>query len=280
MPQFGIACWYRSLLWAYQSTIISPMKILLTNDDGILAPGLEALYHAVRDFGEVAVVAPEISHSGVGHGLTVQSPIAAQHVQVRNDFAGWAVAGRPADCVKLAMLELLDWRPDFVISGINVGINTGVYVLYSGTVAGAAEGTVFFNIPSLAISLQNSEHLNFKRAGQVARRIFEQYAVARPPAGTCLNVNIPALDSGWPKGVRVCPQSTVPADASYRKEIDPGGRQLYWLEGGLPEQADHPQTDTEAVLQGYVAITPLCFHVTDQKMLPEVELWTWPQSFE
>ena len=181
------------------------MRILLTNDDGILAPGIEALYHAVRDFGEVAVVAPETSHSGVGHGLTVQSPIAAQRVQVRNDFAGWAVAGRPADCVKLALLELLDWRPDFVISGINVGINTGIYVLYSGTVAGAAEGTVFFNIPSLAISLQLSDHLNFERAGQVARRICEQYTAAQPPAGTCLNVNIPALDSGWPKGVRVCP---------------------------------------------------------------------------
>ncbi|MFQ5422415.1 MAG: 5'/3'-nucleotidase SurE [Phycisphaerae bacterium] len=256
------------------------MRILLTNDDGILAPGIDALYRALEGLGEVAVVAPETSHSGVGHAISVLAPVAAHRVHVKSTFEGWAVSGRPADCVKLAMLELLDERPDFVVSGINGGINTGVYVLYSGTVAGAAEGAVFFGVPSMAVSLEVSDRMDFDRAGQIARRVFERYAAARPPAGTCLNVNIPALDSGWPKGVRVCPQCVVPARASYRRQNDPGGRQVFWLEGGSPEQASLAGTDTGAVLDRYVAITPMKFDVTDLELLPEVSTWDWPERFE
>lgn len=256
------------------------MRILLTNDDGILAPGIEALYRALEEFGEVAVVAPETPQSAVGHAISVLTPMAAHRVHIKNVFEGWAVDGRPADCVKLAMLELLDWRPDFVVSGINAGINTGLYIFYSGTVAGAAEGAVFFDVPSMAISLELSDDLDFERAGQISRRVFERYAAARPPAGTCVNVNIPALDSGWPKGIRVCPQSVMPVGAKYQKQIDPHGHQIFWLDPAAPEQTSHPDTDTEAVLERYVAITPLCFDVTDRKMLPEVEKWAWPQTFE
>ncbi len=256
------------------------MRILLTNDDGILAPGIEALYHAVKDLGEVTVVAPETSHSGAGHAISVLTPVAAHRVHLKNVFEGWAVGGRPADCVKLAMLELLDHQPDFVISGINTGLNTGAYMLYSGTVAGAAESAVFFGVPSMAVSLELSDHLDFARAGRIARQVFERYAAARPPAGTCLNVNIPALDAGWPRGVRVCPQSLVPAEARYHRQTDPGGREIFWLEGGPPEQASHPNTDTEAVLEGYVAITPLRFDFTDRDRLGQVAQWDWPTSFE
>jgi 5'-nucleotidase len=256
------------------------MRILLTNDDGILAPGIEALYRALADLGQVAVVAPDTAQSAVGHAISVLTPMAAHRVHIKNVFEGWAVDGRPADCVKLAMLELLDWRPDFVVSGINAGINTGLYIFYSGTVAGAAEGAVFFGVPSMAVSLELSDDLDFERAAQIARRVFERYAAARPPAGTCVNVNIPALDSGWPKGIRVCPQSVVPAEASYQRQVDPHGRQIFWLDPAPPEPTSHPDTDTEAILEGYVAITPLCFDVTDRKMLPEVEKWAWPETFE
>jgi 5'-nucleotidase len=255
------------------------MRILLTNDDGILAPGIEALYRAVSDLGEVAVVAPESAQSGVGHGISVLTPMVAQRMHVKNLFEGWAIDGRPADCVKLAILELLDWRPDFVISGINAGLNTGMYVLYSGTVAGAAEAAVFFNIPAMAVSLEISTDLDFERAGQIARQIFDSYAAAQPPPGTCINVNIPALDAGWPAGVRVCPQTPLVTDPKYRKETDARGRRVFWFDGGDPEKTSHPNTDTEAVLQRHVAITPMKFDVTDQVLLPKMTGWDWPTRF-
>ena len=254
------------------------MRILVTNDDGILAPGIEALYRAVADLGQVEVVAPETTQSGVGHAISVLTPMPAHRVHVKNVFEGWAVDGRPADCVKLALLELLEWRPDFLISGINAGMNTGVYILYSGTVAGAAEGAIY-GIPSMAVSLELSDHLDFERAGRIARQVFQRYAAVEPAAGTCLNVNIPALDGGWPKGIRVCPQSVVPADDRYQKQIDPRGHRVYWLDGTLPKQTGHPNTDMEALLDGYVSITPLSFDVTDHAMLSTVDRWGWPQAF-
>ena len=255
------------------------MRILLTNDDGILAPGIEALYHALSDLGDVEVVAPETTQSAVAHAITVLAPMAAPRLNVKNVFEGWSVDGRPADCVKLAMLELLEGPPDFVVSGINAGVNTGINVLYSGTVAGAAEGA-FFGVPSMAISLELSDHLDFERAGQIARKIFERYVVSRPPPGTCVNVNIPALDAGWPKGIRVCPQGVVPMDDKYHKQIDPRGRPIFWLDGAMPTCDSCPNTDVEAVMERYVAITPLKFDVTDQEMLPKLAQWDWPQSFE
>lgn len=256
------------------------MRILLTNDDGILAPGIEALYSSVQDLGEVAVVAPEAAQSGVGHGISVLTPMTVRRVRVKSVFEGWAVDGRPADCVKLALIELLGWRPDFVISGINAGLNTGMYTLYSGTVAGAAEAAVFFDIPSMAVSLQVSDGMDFQLAGKITRQVFNRYVEARPPAGTCLNVNIPALQAGRPRGVRVCPRTVVTTDAKYRKETDDRGRLIFCFEGGDPEKTSDPNTDTEAVLSGYVSVTPLKFDVTDRKLLEEVSNWAWPQTFE
>lgn len=255
------------------------MRILLTNDDGILAPGIEALYRAVANLGEVEVVAPETPQSAVGHAISVLTPMTAHRVHVKNTFEGWGVDGRPADCVKLGILELLEQRPDFVISGINAGVNTGINILYSGTVAGAAEGA-FFGVPSLAVSLELSEKLDFERAGRITRQVFQRYAAADPPPGTCLNVNIPALDAGWPLGIRVCPQGVVPMNDKYHKQSDPRGRAVYWLDGAMPEAGSCPDTDLEAVLERYVAITPLQFDVTDHRLLPEVEQWGWPERFE
>ena len=255
------------------------MRILLTNDDGILAPGIAALYRALQDLGVIEVVAPETSQSAVGHAITVLAPMAAHRVHVKGVFEGWSIDGRPADCVKLAMLELLDPRPDFVLSGINAGANTGINILYSGTVAGAAEGA-FFGVPSMAISLELSENLDFERAARIARRVFEHYAASQPPPGTCLNVNIPALDAGWPRGIRVCPQGVVPMNDKYHKQIDPRGRPVFWLDGAMPEQTGCPDTDLAAVMERYVAITPLRFDVTDRRMLPKVARWDWPQTFD
>ncbi len=162
------------------------MRILLTNDDGILAPGIEALYRALADLGEIEVVAPETSQSAIGHAISVLTPMAAHRVSVKNVFEGWSVDGRPADCVKLAVLELLECRPDFVISGINAGVNTGINILYSGTVAGAAEGA-FFGVPSMAVSLELSDNLDFERAARSRGRSLtatSRLSRRRAPAST------------------------------------------------------------------------------------------------
>jgi len=255
------------------------MRILLSNDDGILAPGIEALYRSLVEFGHIDVVAPETTQSAVGHAISVLTPMTTHRVRVKSTFEGWAVDGRPADCVKLAMLELLDEPPDYVVSGINAGVNTGINILYSGTVAGAAEAS-FFGVPSMAVSLELSEHLDFERAGRVARNIFERFVSAHPPAGTCLNVNIPALDVGWPRGVRVCPQGVVPMEDKYHKQVDPLGRPIYWLDGTMPSAEQYPNTDLAAIMDRYVALTPLKFEVTDMALMPQVAEWGWPQRFE
>lgn len=254
------------------------MRLLLTNDDGILAPGLEALYEAMEDLGEVTVVAPATPQSASGHAITVRAPLAVQRVHVNGKFYGLSVDGRPADCVKLAMVELLEHRPDFVLSGINAGANTGINVLYSGTVAGAAEGA-FFGIPSVAFSLEVSDELDFYRAGRIARRIFEAYVAANPKPATCLNVNIPAFDRGWPMGVRCCQQGTVPMNEHYARQKTPDGQTIYWLDGRLREQDVTPDTDQEAVQDRYVSITPLRFDMTDRATLERVRSWSWPEKF-
>lgn len=250
------------------------MRILLTNDDGILAPGIRALYHAVADLGDVEVVAPETPQSATGHAISVLTPMSVKRVHVHGEFWGWSVDGRPADCVKLAMLELLEQRPDFVISGINAGVNTGINVLYSGTVAGAAEGA-FFGAPSMAVSLELSEELDFASAGHVARALFSQFAAEKPVPGTCLNVNIPSLDQGPPRGVRVCPQCSVPMEDRYHKASDPRGRAVYWLDGRLPERSSSADTDLAAILDRHVSITPLRFDMTDRQRLAETAAVPW-----
>lgn len=254
------------------------MRILITNDDGILAPGIEALYTAVADLGEVEVVAPETTQSAMGHAITVKAPMNVRRVHVNGVFYGWSVDGRPADCVKLAMVDLLPHRPDFVLSGINAGVNTGINVLYSGTVAGAAEGA-FFGVPSIAFSLELSAELDFHRAGRIARVLFQQFVAARPQAGTCLSINIPALDAGWPRGVRVCPQDNTPMNDRYEKRTDSQGNGLYWLDGGFPEIAGNAESDLTAVRERFVSITPLRFDMTNHAALDAVRGWSWPQSF-
>lgn len=254
------------------------MKILITNDDGIMAPGIEALYRAVADLGQVEVVAPETSQSAVGHAISVRTPMAVRRVHVNGAFHGWSVDGRPADCVKLAMKELLPWKPDFVLSGINAGVNTGINVLYSGTVAGAIEAA-FFGVPSIAFSLELSAELDFHRAGAVSRRMFERYAQQKPQAGMCLSINIPALDNGWPKGVRVCQQATASMEDHYVKQRDEHDCVWYYLDGRMPDPTDHVDTDLEAVSAGYVAVTPLRFDMTDRAVMERIEKWGWPAEF-
>jgi 5'-nucleotidase len=253
--------------------------MLLTNDDGILAPGLSALYEAVKDFGHVDVVAPATPQSAMGHAISVQVPLVVQRIHVNHAFHGWSVAGRPADCVKLAMVKLLDQRPDFVLSGINAGANTGINVLYSGTVAAAAEGA-FFGVPSVAFSLTSSQEMDFEAASLIVREIFQSYAASQPPAGSCLNVNLPPLDAGMPHGVRVAPTSTKPMREFYHQQSGSDGQSVFILDGEVPDPTDCPDTDHEATHENYVAVTPLKFEVTDQEAMQRVAEVQWPRQFK
>lgn len=254
------------------------MRILLVNDDGIMAPGIEAMYVALRGAGEVEVVAPETTQSAVGHAISVKTPIYVHRVHVNNVFYGWSVDGRPADCVKLAMHELLEARPDVVVSGINAGANTAINVLYSGTVAGAVEGA-FFGVPSIAFSLELSEELDFHRAGAIARRIFDAYMASKPPRGACLNVNIPALDAGPPRGLRVCPQATLTMEEYYYKQTDARGGTVYWLDGRFPNSEQEPDSDYHAMKSGFVTVTPLRFDMTDRAAMARTAEIPWPDTF-
>ena len=251
------------------------MRILNTNEDGILAPGLAALHAAVADLGEAAVVAPESTQSAMGHAITVHRAIDVRRVHVHNQFHGWSVDGRPADCVKLAMIELLPWRPDYVLSGINAGANTGVNVLYSGTVAGAVEAA-FFGVPAIAFSLEISAELDFARAGRIARELFRTITAQAPPPGTCLNVNIPALNGRRPRGVRCCPQATLPMQEHYHKQTAEAGHTVYTLDGRFPEPEKCPTSDHAALHDGYVSVTPLRYDLTDHARLAGLAEWTWP----
>ncbi|MCK4343126.1 MAG: 5'/3'-nucleotidase SurE [Phycisphaerae bacterium] len=254
------------------------MRILITNDDGILAPGIEALYQAVSDLGHVDVVAPDDSQSAIGHAISVLKPLLVRRVHVNNVFHGWSVAGRPADCVKLALIELLDERPDVVLSGINAGANAGINVLYSGTIAGAMEGALM-GVPSVAFSLTLSDELDFRKAGRVARMMLEPFIAARPEPGACLSINIPPLDKGWPRGVRCCPQSPTNWEEHYEKRVDQDGHAIYWLDGSLPDHDASSETDLAAIREGYVAVTPLRANLTHWKKLGPIAEWNWPASF-
>ncbi len=253
------------------------MRILVTNDDGILAPGLAALYRAVADLGHVDVVAPDDSQSAVGHAISVLKPMVVRRLHVDHTFHGWSVGGRPADCVKLAMLELLDQRPDVVLSGINAGANVGINVLYSGTIAAAREGALFA-VPAIALSLELSEELDFARAGRVARTVVDAILASKPAPGTCLSVNIPGSHRGPVRGIRCCPQASVNWEEHYYKQTDPSGQTVYWLDGRLPDEGADPASDMAALRDGYVTVTPLRPNLTDEPQLAALAHWRWPTT--
>ncbi len=250
------------------------MKILLTNDDGILAPGIAAMYRALAPLGEVHVVAPESGQSAAAHAITVQKPIAVSRIHVHNEFYGHSVDGRPVDCVKLGIQELIGARPDVVVSGINDGANVSINVLYSGTVAAAADGA-FFGIPSFAVSMAHGEELDFDRAARIALVLIRAFLDRGLTGGQLININIPRLEGGNPKGVRVAAQAIQTMDDKYVSFQGPDKRMYYWLDGDFGEIRD-VDSDLKAVSEGYVVITPLHFNLTDRRRLAELAEWDWP----
>ena len=248
------------------------MRILVTNDDGILAPGILALRRAVADLGEVTVVAPVAPQSAVGHGITLTDPIRVHRVLLGDGAVGHGVQGRPADCVKLALLELMPERPDLVVSGVNLGANTGINVLYSGTVAAAVEGA-FFGVPSVAVSIEDSDDADFDGAARITRRIIDQFLAHGPRASVLLNINVPDLAKGPPKGVKVCPQGMKGWREGWEKRTDPRGRTYYWMIGNLEPEAVGVDSDVASLADRYVTVTPLRFDLTDHSRMAEIREW-------
>ncbi len=249
------------------------MQILLTNDDGIYAPGLAAMEQELARLGDVTVVAPAAEQSGVGHSITFLSPLMAKEVFDGDRRRGWAVEGSPADCVKLAIGQFCPRRPDLIVSGINGGFNIGINVLYSGTVAGATEGALF-GIPSVAVSLEYDERAKFERAAVLAVDLIEQILEQQDPRSAPLyNINIPTVALDRPTEVRVVPMATARWPADFDERIDPKGRRYYWAMGTPPIAIEGELTDLEAIAQGFVTLTPLRIDRTEQGMLDTLQGW-------
>ena len=253
------------------------MRILLTNDDGIYAPGLRALHKELKQLGEVVVVAPATEQSAVGHSITLLTPLLVQQVfDEAKQFFGWAVEGRPADCVKLALLELLPDPPDLIVSGLNAGSNAGINVLYSGTVAAAIEGA-FFKRTSIACSLEYTkvQPLDFATAAVWARKVVAQILGQQFEAGTLFNVNIPSLDKGPVRGVKVVPQNVAPYVERFDRRVDPRGRVYFWSRPDFDCPDPHPDSDVTTLADGWITVTPLQFDLTHRQRLQQMEGWNW-----
>ncbi len=243
------------------------MHVLLTNDDGIMAPGLRALYAALVEAGHtVLAVAPLRQQSGVGHSLTVFEPLRARTIE-EPDFSGTGVHGTPTDCVKLGLGALAPRRPDLVMAGINLGPNVGPDIFYSGTVGAAAEGA-HDAVPSMAVS--HADH-----SGRVDLLAHARHAVAlagridwgRVAPRRVLPLTYPAGELAAARGLRVCPQSDAVWRTIYERRDDPRGDPYWWLTGDVPESSVRPGTDKALLAQGYVTLTPLRFEYTDDAAL-------------
>lgn len=253
------------------------MLILLTNDDGIRAPGLVAMYRELTSLGEVHVVAPETVQSATGHGITLSTPLLTQRVTVEDTFTGVSVDGRPADCVKLAVARILPGRPDLVISGINSGANVGINVIYSGTVAAAIEAA-FLGLPSIALSLylRSEIPLDYPRTARLAMSVIRQIVAAGLKGGQVVSVNLPPLPKGQsPAGVKVVRQCTNAWIDDYEERIDPRGRPYYWNSTVFSLGNTDLDTDVAALRDGYITVTPLQFDLTQYSMLREWQNREW-----
>lgn len=237
------------------------MNLLLTNDDGIHAPGLLALHRVLNREHQVLVVAPESEQSAVGHSITLVDPIRVKEVRKDGYLFGYALSGTPADCVRIGVTELMPRRPDLVVSGINLGANVGVNILYSGTVSAATEAAIM-DVWSVAFSLDTYTNPHFEQAVEFAARFVSRVPGMRPAPGTALNVNIPAVE--WPriKGVVWARQSLCVSSEEFSRRLDPRGNTYYWRGREIPPAAADPESDFALLAKGYITVTPLRFDLT------------------
>ena len=248
------------------------MNILITNDDGISSNGIAALVAVIKKIAVVTVVAPDTEQSAVGHGITAAMPLRVAEFYRRGALFGYAVSGTPVDCVKIAVKEILDKRPDMIISGINHGPNTGTHIIYSGTVSAAIEGTIL-GIPAFAISLGTYQAADFSYAALVARRVATGIREKGLPRGVLLSVNVPPVPAEQIRGFRLTVQGETKFIGVVEKRVDPRGRTYYWLSPQIEEVSGPPVLDTVALRNNEVSITPLHYDMTCHKHWKDFKSW-------
>ena len=246
--------------------------ILVSNDDGIDAPGIFALATELRKIGDVTVVAPDKQQSAVGHAITINYPLRVTKFHKNGSFFGLAVEGTPADCVKLAVRTLLPRKPDIVVSGINHGSNTAINIIYSGTVSAATEGTVL-GIPSIAVSLNTYDKPDFSYAAKFSKKLVSFALRKNLPPSTLLNVNVPAVKEKDVRGVKITRQGKTVWDDTFEVRRDPNNKEYYWLKGNLEVTDLAKDTDQIAVTDRYVSITPIQYDLTDYSQLKKMTKW-------
>lgn len=236
--------------------------ILVTNDDGYSAPGIRALINAMKDLGELVIVAPDRPQSGMGHAITVSSTLHINKIVVEG-LQGYSCSGTPVDCVKIAVNKILDRKPDLIVSGINHGSNSSINVIYSGTMSAAVEGAIE-NIPAIGFSLcSHSIDADFKASAEVAKEISARILEKGMPANSCLNVNIPAVESNLLAGIKVCRQARAVWEEEFDERIDPQGNTYYWLTGKFINHDMGEDTDEWALKHNYVSVVPVESDFTD-----------------
>jgi 5'-nucleotidase len=248
------------------------LNILVSNDDGIDAPGIWALAKELSALGHVTVVAPDKQRSAIGHAITMNYPLRVKKFVKNGKFFGYAVEGTPADCVKIAVRTILHQPPDLLVSGVNHGSNTAINIIYSGTVSAATEGTIL-GIPSIAVSLTTYEETDFSFAAKFARKLAQLVVKKGLPEDTLLNVNVPAVRESAIRGVRITRQGKSRWDDTFDLRRDPNNKEYYWLKGKLDITDKGEDTDQIAILKNYISITPIHFDLTAYSALAGLEKW-------
>ncbi len=240
--------------------------ILVTNDDGITAPGIRALVEAVKHLGKVVVVAPDKPQSGMGHAITIGHPLRLTRSHVFDGIEAWQCSGTPVDCVKLAVDKVLHGKPDICLSGINHGANHSINVIYSGTMSAALEACIE-SIPSIGFSLlDHSLEANFTGAQKYVAPLVEQVLAKKLDKHLCLNVNIPNVDVELLKGLKVCRQAYAKYEEKFDERKDPNGKNYYWLTGEFVNFDKGKDTDVWALEHNYISVVPVEFDLTHYKL--------------
>ncbi len=248
------------------------MNILLTNDDGIYAAGLWALYSELFGNHDVSVVAPDRERSAISHAITLHEPLRSKKIEINGGYTGHAVNGTPADCIKMGLGEILDEKPDIVISGINRGANVGVNLNYSGTAAAAREASLFGCL-AVAVSIMGFEEKHYETAASFIKTLIGKVLENGLPFGTILNVNVPDLPKSEIAGVEINRQSIRPISEYLEKRIDPRNRDYFW-QGGDNQTFDlDSDADGAALFRDCISITPLKCDMTDYETMRAVEDW-------
>lgn len=248
------------------------LRVLVTNDDGITAPGIRNLINFVKEFGEVTVVAPDKPQSGMGHAITTNATLHLQEMDIEGVKA-YSCSGTPVDCVKIAVNKILHQKPDILVSGINHGSNSSINVIYSGTMSAAMEGAIE-GIPSIGFSLcDHSIDADFSACGDYVKKIVRRTIDKGMPEGVCLNVNIPALDKELIKGFKVCRQAKANWEEEFDERVDPRGKTYYWLTGKFVNYDEGMDTDQWALENNFVSVVPVKYDVTSHQALKELKSW-------